>query len=337
VKNIPESYAKELAELFSEKKRTVIIGHHNPDGDAVGGSLGLYKIFKNAGFEVSVIMPSPAASFLHWLPNFNEIVIYNEDPETASELLLNAEIIFCIDFNEAKRTENAQDVLRRSDAIKILIDHHPNPETDAKYIFSFTDSSSASEIVYEFIELINFKQCLDTEAASCIYTGIMTDTLNFSVNSSREETFKIVAELLSYGIDKNNIYEKVYNNYSVDRLKLVGYLLLSKMKIIKGIDLSYMILTKEEMKKFNFIEGDHEGIVNMPLSVSEIKASIIAIEKSGFVKLSLRSKNEIDVNKLSREFFNGGGHKNAAGGKLFKNIEESENYIINAVKEYFDL
>ncbi len=337
VKNIPKRYSEELAELFSSKKRIAVIGHHNPDGDAVGGSLGLYIVFKNAGFDVSIIMPSELTEFLLWLPDSEDIVIYDKDKDKASQLLLKAEIIICVDFNEAERVGNAQEALKKSEAVKILIDHHPNPGTDTDYIFSFTEYSSASEIVYEFIELVDFKQYIDKDVASCIYTGIMTDTLNFSVNSSREETFKIVAELLSFGIKKDKIYDNVYNNFSVDRLKLIGYILYKKMKIIKGVDFSYMIITKEEMEEFNFIDGDHEGIVNMPLSVSDINASIIAIEKDDFIKVSLRSKKEIDVNSLSKRFFNGGGHKNAAGGKIYKKIEDTESYIIDSVKTFFKL
>ena len=163
----------------------------------------------------------------------------------------------------------------------------------------------------------------------------MTDTLNFSVNSSRTETFEIVSKLLSFGIDKDFIYDKVYNNFSINRLKLVGYLLYKKMKIIEKHKIAFIIFTKEEMEEFNYKSGDTEGIVNMPLSVSEIDASIIAVEKDDFVKLSLRSKGNIDVNQLARKYFNGGGHKNAAGGRIYKVINESEDYIKKSIDEYY--
>ncbi|MCF6364732.1 MAG: bifunctional oligoribonuclease/PAP phosphatase NrnA [Bacteroidales bacterium] len=322
-------------ELFQVSKKIVIIGHHNPDGDALGGSLGLYNTLLNTKHGVSVIMPSKPTDFLLWMPNSEEIIVFNEKEEDATVKLNDADIIFCIDFNEASRTERAEDILRDAKGIKILIDHHPGPQVDAEFILSDTSVSSASELVYEFINNTVLKDFFEKDAATCIYTGIMTDTLNFSVNSSRQETFKIAGKLLSFGIDKDFIYDKVYNNFSINRLKLVGYLLYKKMEVIEKHNIAYIVFTKEEQQKFNFTEGDHEGIVNMPLSVSGIRASVIAIEHDNFIKLSLRSKGDVDVNKLSRKYFNGGGHKNAAGGKIYKPIEKAETYLNKSIDEFY--
>lgn len=320
--------------LLSGKKNIVIIGHNNPDGDAIGGSLALYNTLKFTNNKVNVIMPTAPAGFLQWLPNQYDIIIFKENKKNATKLLEDAEIIFCVDFNSSHRVDIAQTALEDAKAIKILIDHHPSPETDAEFIFSDTSVSSASELVYDFIRETNLKKLFNKDAATCAFTGIMTDTLNFSVNSSRQETFAIVGELLAYGIDKDFIYDKVYNNYSINRLKLVGYLLYKKMQVYEKHGVALIVFTQEEMQKFNFIEGDHEGIVNMPLSVAEIKASIIAVEKDDFVKLSLRSKGKIDVNKLARKYFNGGGHTNAAGGRVYTNINEIKDIIKNALDEY---
>lgn len=335
MKDFSKENIRKINKLLSHKKKIVIIGHNNPDGDTVGGSLGLYNVLKKTVHEVSVIMPSKPSSFLQWMPKQSDIIIFNEQEVIVSNLFKEADIVFCIDFNSSHRVDKAQKVLENTKAIKFLIDHHPEPDTNAEFIFSDTSVSSASELVYEFIRETNLFEHFNKDAATCIFTGIMTDTLNFSVNSSRQETFAIVGELLAYNIDKTFIYDKVYNNFSVDRLRLVGYLLYKKMKIIAKHRFAYILFTKEEMKKFNFNEGDHEGIVNMPLSVSNIDASIIAVEKDDFVKLSLRSKGDIDVNLLARKFFNGGGHTNAAGGRVFTTINKIEDYIKNAIDEYY--
>jgi len=335
VKDFSKENINKINELLYSKKKVVIIGHNNPDGDAVGGSLGLYNVLKKTEHEVSVVMPSKPSSFLQWLPKQDDIIVFNEQKELASKLLKNADIVFCIDFNSSHRVDKAQKVLENTKAIKFLIDHHPEPNTNAEFVFSDTSVSSASELVYEFIRETYLSEFFNKDAATCIFTGIMTDTLNFSVNSSRQETFAIVGELLAYKIDKSFIYDKVYNNFSVDRLRLVGYLLYKKMQVIEKYKFAYIIFTEDEMKQFNFNEGDHEGIVNMPLSVSEINASIIAVEKDDFVKLSLRSKGKVDVNKLAQKYFNGGGHKNAAGGKVFTTINKIEEYIKKSVEEYY--
>jgi len=335
VKDFSKENISKINSILEGKKNIVIIGHNNPDGDAVGGSLGLYNVLNKTKHKVSVVMPSKPASFLEWLPSQKDIVVFKDDEKLASQLLEDAEIIFCIDFNSSHRVDIAQKKLEDAKAIKFLIDHHPSPETDAEFVFSDTSVSSASELVYEFIKETNLHKLFNKDSATCIYTGIMTDTLNFSVNSSRQETFAIVGELLTYGINKDFIYDKVYNNYSINRLKLVGYLLYKKMQVFEKQGVALITFTQEEMQKFNFVDGDHEGIVNMPLSVAEIKASIIAVEKDGFVKLSLRSKGTIDVNKLARKYFNGGGHTNAAGGKVFVKINEVEGYIKNSIDEYY--
>lgn len=334
MKDFSKENISKINTVLEGEKRIVIIGHNNPDGDAIGGSLGLYNVLNKTEHEVSVVMPSKPASFLEWLPNQKDIIVFKEDEKLASQLLEDAEIIFCIDFNSSHRVDIAQKNLEDTKAIKFLIDHHPSPETDAEFVFSDTSVSSASELVYEFIRETNLHKHFNRDAATCIYTGIMTDTLNFSVNSSRQETFAIVGELLAYKIDKDFIYDKVNNNYSINRLKLVGYLLYKKMQVIDEHGVALIVFTEEEMQRFNFVDGDHEGIVNMPLSVAEIKASIIAVEKDDFVKLSLRSKGEIDVNKLARKYFNGGGHTNAAGGRVFMKINEVEEYIKKSLDEY---
>ncbi len=333
VKTLTKDFIKEVSKILTKDKEILITGHFNPDGDSLGGSLGLFHTLKNAGFKVSIMMPSDLPGFMKWLPGAEDIFLYNK--KTSLQAVNEADIIFYVDFNDESRTEFAAADLKNSKAVKVMLDHHPQPSEAIDFIFSDTEMSSASEIVFRFIEMMNFKKYLDKDAATCIFTGIMTDTLNFSVNSSLPETFKVISELLKFGIDKDKIYDKVNNNFSLKRLKLIGYLLYEKMKIVPEVSFSYMMISKEELRKFDFQAGDHEGIVNMPLSVSNVNVSLIAIENDDFIKISLRSKEDYDVNLFSRKYFNGGGHKNAAGGRIYKAYAETEKYIIESAKEYF--
>ncbi len=333
VKILTKDFTDKLSKILTKEKKILISGHFNPDGDSLGGSLGLFHVLKKAGFDVSVMMPSDLPGFMKWLPGTENIFLY--DKNTSLQAINKADIIFYVDFNDESRTEYAAEDLKKSKAVKVMLDHHPQPSEAIDFIFSDTEMSSASEIVFRFIEMMNLKKYLDKDTATCIFTGIMTDTLNFSVNSSRPETFEVISELLKFGINKDEIYDKVNNNFSLKRLKLIGYLLYEKMQIVPEVNFSYMMISKKELKEFNFQDGDHEGIVNMPLSVSDVKISLIAIENDDFIKISLRSKGNYDVNKLSRKYFNGGGHKNAAGGRIYKSYAKTEEYIVTSVKAFF--
>ncbi len=334
VKNISEQTQTKITDLINISKQIVIIGHNNPDGDAAGACLGLYKCLKIAGKDVQVILPNDVPSFLKWLPGYQNVLIHKFNPDVAKRKLKDADVIFCIDFNSLERIEGMGDSLMESPAKKVIIDHHPDPDKNVDFLFSDTSKSSASEIVFDFIKLTGLFKFFDIDASVCLYTGIMTDTINFSVNSSNRETFDIISELLAFGINKDDIYNRVYNSYSLDRIKLVGWVLYEKLKLIDNTGVAYIIIALDELNRFNFKNGDQEGIVNIPLSAYEVNTSILAMEKDDHIKLSLRSKNNVDVNSLAKIYFNGGGHINAAGGKIFVKLEETENYIINAVKDF---
>ncbi len=333
MKILTENFKEKLEAILLKEKEILIVGHYNPDGDCIGASLALYNLLKSQDFNVSVLMPSELPDFLKHLSSADDIIIFDETKHISK--IKNADIIFYVDFNDESRTENTATYLKNTEAVKVILDHHPEPNENTDLIFSDTEMSSASEVVYHFIHLLGFEKYIDKDIAACIFTGIMTDTLNFSVNSSRPETFRIVADLLSYGIDKDEIYDKVNNNFSEKRLRLVGYSVYKKMKIYADINFACILISKEELEIFDFKPGDHEGIVNMPLSVSGINISLFAIEKDDFIKISLRSKGNFDVNRLSGKYFNGGGHKNAAGGKIYKSFNEAESYILNSVKKFF--
>ncbi|PID88106.1 MAG: DHH family phosphoesterase [Bacteroidia bacterium] len=324
--------------LFQPQSRIVITGHYNPDGDAIGSALALYYILKQEIPNVQVIMPNPPPEFLSWLPGFSDMLIFNKNREEAKKKIAQADIIFSLDYNKPERVEFMKDDLLNSSAIKVMIDHHLEPGDFADHIFSFPGVSSTAELMLQFIREMDKLPAMNKDIATCLYTGIMTDTINFSVSGTTIETFAAAADLLMYGIDKNRIYNKTFNNYAFNRLKMTGYLLYQKLQRIPGTSAVLMIFTLKEMEQFDYRPGDHEGIVNMPLSVADVSISIIALERDGFVKLSLRSIGsdpKEDVNKLARSYFNGGGHQNASGGKLFIGIEKAEKRIIYALQDFF--
>ncbi len=333
MKTLTKNFNEGMKKILKKEKKILIVGHNNPDGDCIGASLALYNLFKNASFPyLSVLMPSDMPDFLKWMPAAEDIDIYEKGK--SEKLIYGADIIFYVDFNDTSRTEYFSEELKKSNAVKIMLDHHPEPSSEVDFIFSDTETSSASEVVYRFIGLAGLEKYIDKDVSTCLFTGIMTDTLNFSVNSSKPETFRVVADLLSYGTDKDDIYDKVCNNFSEKRLRLVGYMVYEKMKTVSDLHYAYMLISKKELEKFDFKNGDHEGIVNMPLTVSGINISITAIEKDDFIKLSLRSKGDFDVNALSKKYFNGGGHKNAAGGRIYKPYNEAEQYITDSLREF---
>ncbi len=301
----------------------VVIPHENPDGDAIGSVAGLGKILKNAGYKVTVITPNDYPGFLKWLGGPVEIVIGDADPELAKKLIQESKLIFCLDFNELKRAGELKKYIRSSDSPKILIDHHPGPSGFFNFIFSDTGYSSTAEMVYDFTVAAGYSEYIDNEAVEAIFTGIMTDTGSFSYGISNPNTFKVLSELMAFGIDPDKIHRFVYDNYSGDRMRLLGYCLSEKMVILPEYRTSYIWLTRDELKKYNFVPGDTEGFVNYPLSVSNIIFSALFIEKEGLIKVSLRSKGDFPVNTVCAAHYNGGGHKNAAGGESYLSLEET--------------
>ncbi len=320
---ISENLIKSISTEIDNAKNIVITGHTNPDGDAVGASLALYHVLKKSIANVRVIMPNGIPRFLRWLPNCEEIIFYEHNEEKCSDLIKNADIIFSLDYNELSRLEEMGENLKNSKAKKIIIDHHPSPSNFADYIISDTSVSSASELIFEFIYMINKESHIDINVAESIFTGILTDTGAFSFNSSEHRTFEIVGELLKYGINKNEIISNVYSNFSEDRMRLQGFVLSKKMKVFHEHSSAYISLTKDDISNFKFAMADTDGFVNLPLSIKGIKFTVFFFEKTKYIKLSLRSRGDFDVNKFARKHFNGGGHKNAAGGKSYMTMEET--------------
>lgn len=326
-----------IQELLAESgKKILIISHRNPDGDAIGSSLGLANILLKMNHQVDVLVPNKFPAFLGWMKNADKILVYTHQTEKSKEALQNAEIVFTLDFNDLSRVGEFDEFLGNSDAYKVLIDHHPNPAPFADLMLSDTKASSTAELVYSFIKEMSLDGNMDADIANCIYAGIMTDTGNFSFNSSMPGTFRIVGELLNYGAQKDMIYDEVYDNFTQERMRLMGYCLDQKMKYIPEYKTAYMSLTQEEMRKYNFRIGDSEGFVNLPLSIKGIRFAVLFTEKKDLIKISLRSKGSFPVNELASKYFHGGGHLNAAGGESYDSLEKTIKNFVNLLPKYKD-
>lgn len=314
VKHIENSIIEQVNKTLKNINKIAIITHYNPDGDAIGSSLALYHYLVKKQYEVSVIIPNRMPQFLQWLPGNEKIHVFDSAPAESKTLINEAELIFFLDFNVLNRTQGMEKYLKSLSSKKILIDHHPEPENFADIIISSTDVSSTSELLYGFLTSLEAGADINKDIAKCLYTGIMTDTGSFSYNSSSPDTYYIVSKLIEQGIDKDKIYWQVYDNYSIDRMRLLGYCLNQKLKIFPEYAAAYISVTKRELEKFNYEPGDSEGFVNYPLSIKGIVFSVIFIEHEEHIKISFRSKGEFYANRFAKNHFNGGGHRNAAGG-----------------------
>jgi bifunctional oligoribonuclease and PAP phosphatase NrnA len=335
------THFKEIKKLLAEKaQNVVIVSHRNPDGDAIGGTTAMYNLMKNMGHNAVIVVPNAFPQFLKFLPGTGDILLFEKHKEKCIEAFKACTLLFTIDFNDITQIREFAEHILPVNCYKVLIDHHPNPTNFANLTISETSVSSASELVYIFIKQIGAEKYLDKTIAECIYTGIMTDTGCFSFNSSQRQTFEVVAGLLDFKIDKDSLYNNVYNNYSFDRMRLMGHCLHNKMTLLKGFNTAYITLTQEDIKKYNFKVGDSEGLVNLPLSIKGVKFSALFTERDDIVKISLRSKGKFAVNSIAKIYFKGGGHLNAAGGeseekldatlsKFLKILEENKEQLIN--------
>ena len=316
--NVSRSY-----KLIEAAERIVILTHLSPDGDAVGSSLGLYHFLKEIGKEPVVIVPNRFPGFLNWMSGAADIVVLEEKHKEVQGLITEADLLICVDFNDLKRIDGAKPFVEQSHAKKILIDHHLLPEAFADVTISHPEISSSSELVFRLICRMGFFQNITKACAESIYVGMMTDTGNFSYASQSPEIYHIISELLSKGIDKDNIYRLVYNTYSENRMRLMGFCLVEKMKLYKEQRTAVISLSLDELARFDYQVGDAEGFVNIPLSIEGIDVSVFVREDVKKVKMSFRSQGTFPVNKMASTYFNGGGHLNAAGGESYLSLAET--------------
>ncbi|MBO5685997.1 MAG: bifunctional oligoribonuclease/PAP phosphatase NrnA [Alistipes sp.] len=321
--------------LAEAPKRIVIVSHTNPDGDAVGSSLAWAGLLRTMGHTVHCIVPNRYPYFLNWMSGIKELIIFKEASEEALKRVEEAELIFCLDFNDLSRLEILTDTLaKNTTARRILIDHHLSPAEGYDLVFSYPDSSSTCFLVYSMIEALVGTDAISREQAEALYVGMMTDTGNFAFSFLTPELFRAAATLVEHGVVVPDIYNRVYNGYTAGRARLFGYAINRKMKLIHNGRAAYMSLTEEEMRRFCFQQGDSEGFVNYPLTIKKMKMSAMFIEQTNFIRVSLRSRGHVDVNLFARKYFNGGGHKNAAGGKSTLTMEETIQHYIRSVEEF---
>ncbi|MDX1277964.1 bifunctional oligoribonuclease/PAP phosphatase NrnA [Oceanihabitans sediminis] len=319
----------DIKSLLSTPKKIVIVPHKNPDGDAIGSTLGLYFYLLKYQHEAQVIAPNDYPDFLKWMPNEDSVLKYDTQKEESDKLINHADIIFTLDFNALNRTGDMETVLASTESIKIMIDHHQQPENYALYTYSDVSMSSTCEMVYNFIDMLGDINKVDANIATCLYTGIMTDTGSFRYPSTTATTHKVIADLIEKGAQNAQIHNAIYDTNSYSRLQLLGCAL-SNLKVLPEYRTAYITLSQQELNDFQYKKGDTEGFVNYALSLQNIIFAAIFIEdqQQNIIKISLRSKGDFSVNEFSRAHFSGGGHTNAAGGRSESSLEETiENFI----------
>ena len=349
----------EIHTYIQQAHKVAILTHQSPDGDAMGSSLAMYHHIQSLGKEAQVIVPNAFPDFLAWMPGADTVLLYDTQKAQADTYLEAADLVICTDFNDPKRIGAVGDKMLSLKCPKVMIDHHLHPSDFADFIVSVPEASSTCELVYEVLMNSQYplaKRPLSNSEASntqrniaqCLYTGLMTDTGNFSYNSNRPQIYPMIASLIEAGVDKDAIYNAVFNQYSVDRMKLVGYCLYQKMRVFPEHHAALIYLNRKELYRFNFQKGDAEGIVNMPLQSKDIHSSVFMredkatpdeIEKNGGIKtkikLSFRSQGDRPVNVFASEVFNGGGHANAAGGEYYGPLAEAVQLFLDNYAKYF--
>ena len=329
-----EKYNKLYKIITGSKKSVVITTHRGPDGDAIGSSLALYHLLKKLEHNVQIITPNDYAYFLHWLPGNKDVIIYEESKEKCKKISEKADLIFFMDLNNIERIADYKDCIINTSSIKILIDHHQDPDYSmADLVFSDTKSSSTAELLYNIIKVLNLNHLIDKDISECLYTGILTDTGSFKYSSTTSITHNIISDLIERGVDHSRIHDLIYDNSSIDSMRLLGYCLNEKLQVYEENNSAIISLNHEELKRFNFKKGDTEGIINYALAIKGIIFAAFIVEKDGITKLSLRSKGNFKVNEIAKKYFNGGGHINASGGVSQLSVKETIKKLENIIKK----
>lgn len=325
----------EIKELIATTRKIVVVPHKGPDGDAMGSTLALKILLDSMDHQVQLISPNRYPHFLKWMPSQEKVMIYEDDPESAKQYIENADIIFTLDFNHLSRTGEMQEPLEKAKGKFIMIDHHQQPDDYATYTYSDVTMCSTSQMVYHFFEKMGFTDQITPQIASCLYTGIMTDTGSFRYRSTTSLTHHVIADLIERGADNTTIHENIYDTNTFSRLQLLG-VALNNLTVLDDLRTAYIVMTQKELDQHNFKKGDTEGFVNYGLSLAGIVFAAIFIENEaeGIVKISFRSKGTFSVNDFARRHYAGGGHTNAAGGRSKESLEETITNFINILPQY---
>lgn len=330
---IKESQIKAFRQLLENSTNIVITCHLTPDGDAIGSSLGLYHVLTAVGKDVRIITPDIPPRSLIFLPCAKDIIPYSKYSDFAKQLFDESDLIICLDFNSLKRVDKMEPILAAASAPKVLIDHHIDPDDFADVVISYPNMSSTCVLVFRVLCRLELLDMVDKKAAECIYTGMMTDTGNFTYNSNDPDLYVIIAELLRKGINKDRLYSMVCNTNSDTRLRLNGYAIHQKMELFPEHQAALITLSQDELKEFDYEKGDTESLVNIPLSIPGITYSVFLRDDVEYIKVSTRSKGEFPVNRICEKYFNGGGHKNAAGGEFHGTLSEAIDVFMSILKE----
>lgn len=329
------SFIFEIKKLLTTPKKVVIVPHKNPDGDAMGSTLGLCLFLKKKGHSATVITPNDYPEFLKWLPGNDEVINYEMENTISKNIISSADIIFTLDFNSLHRCGEMETPINNAKAVKIMIDHHQEPDSYADYTYSDVNMCSTSQMIYHFIEKMDDLNHIDIAIGEALYTGIMTDTASFRFPLTTSLTHKVIAQLLELGVQKSKIHNAVYDTNSFGRLQLLGCAL-NNLKFLENYNTSYITLTNKELDFHGFKKGDTEGLVNYGLSLKGAKLAAIFIEhkQEGIIKISFRSKGSFNVNKFARNHFNGGGHNNASGGRSNLNLKDTITKFTDLLTKY---
>ncbi len=322
-----------LTKAIEKSKNVVVVAHTAPDGDAVGSSLALSGVLTKMGKNVEVVMPDALPKSIIFLQGATAIKIYKDNQEECNQIIANADTLFCLDFNEPKRVDSMQNAILEAKAYKVMIDHHINPSDFCDLVISYPHLSSTSLLVYKIIYQLSLDNMVAKSEAEAIYTGMMTDTGNFSYNSNDSDIYIVISQLLQRGIDKDEIYKIVCNTSTINKLKLNSYAISEKMEILEG-GIAIITLSRGELNRYSYQKGDTEGLVNQPLGIEGVNISIFYREESGYVKVSLRSVGEYPVNIIASDLYNGGGHKNASGGEFFGTMSDAVELFKNNLQKY---
>ncbi|MGB0429203.1 MAG: DHH family phosphoesterase [Bacteroidia bacterium] len=328
---------KKLLQFVKECDSYIITFHQNPDGDAIGSGLALHLFLKKLGKSGKVISPNSVGNYLNWLPGVSEVIDFESNVKTASRAIASAKAIFCLDFNDPNRTGEIERYLVDSKAKKVLIDHHLEPKDFTHYRYHSTESPATAQLIFGLIEAIDETQ-LDSDIATCMYTGLMTDTGSFRFPSTNAGTHRAIARLMQTGFDHAKIHELIFDTYSKDQLHLLGNTISNRHELLDDYKTSIMHITIADYKQFNIQKGDTEGVVNYNLQIQGVVFGVLFIENDEMIKISFRSKGDFPANEFAKRYFQGGGHLNAAGGRSFisleKTIKKFKSKLKDFVKEY---
>jgi phosphoesterase RecJ-like protein len=327
----------ELSLLLKKPTSIIITTHHKPDGDAMGSSLGLQLILESLGHEVFFISPSDYPMYLNWLPGANNILLYSENIVLCQALILKAGLIFCLDFNHLKRINELGEFIGEQVIPKVMIDHHMDPQNFADFEFWDSGASSTCQLIYRFLKVFSLLYLINADAATCFYTGIMTDSGSFRFPRTSPELHQIAAELIEKGADNVDIQERVNGSQSLNRLQFLGYCISEKLVILPDFNTAYFYINKKELERFQIETGDTDGIVNYALSIDNIRLAVFFVERSEKIKISFRSKGSFPSNEMANKYFSGGGHLNASGGESTLNLDETIKKFLLILPEYRQL